>query len=132
MTTSQPINVAIALVRKDELWLVARRRADSHLGDLWEFPGGKCQPGESATAAALRELREETGVTAMPRETLGTFRHDYGDRVVNITAVLCQWQSGDPHPRAAQACRWVATAELLELEMPAVNAQIVRAAVAVD
>jgi mutator protein MutT len=125
--STRQVDVAVALVRRDGLWLVARRPPDAHLPDVWEFPGGKCQAGESAEQTALRELREECGVIAVADEILGAWTHDYGDRVVRLTAVLCRWNSGEAQPLGCTACRWVSLAELASLEMPAVNAEIIAA-----
>lgn len=118
--------VAIALVRRGSRWLVARRHQKAHLGGLWEFPGGKCETGETPQVAATRELREECGVLAVAERTLTPIRFDYGDREVVITPVICAWTAGDARPLESQECRWVSLAELRELAMPAANEQVVR------
>jgi mutator protein MutT len=123
-------HIAIALVHRDDRWLVAQRKSDAHLAGLWEFPGGKCQLHETATQAALRELYEECAVRAEPQCVLDAVTCEYDDRVVHLTPVICRWRSGEPQPLANQRCRWVSGTELQGLEMPAVNATIVRAALA--
>lgn len=120
-------DVAIAIVRRDDRWLVALRPADVHLPNVWEFPGGKRAPGESAEQTALRELREECGVEAVAEQIIGVFEHDYGERLVQLTPVLCRWSAGEPEPRECAACAWVTTEELMRLEMPALNEEIIRA-----
>lgn len=128
---SKPVQqIALALVRRAGQWLVAKRHGDAHLGGLWEFPGGKCLPRESPTQAALRELQEECAVRAAPEGTLNTVVCEYDDRVVYLTPVLCRWISGQPQPLGSESCRWVSSAELQRLEMPAVNAGIISAALA--
>jgi len=124
------VEVAIAIVRRGEQWLVARRPVDVHLGGYWEFPGGKIHDGESPTDAALRELHEECHVEARVRRVLDERVFDYGDRVVRITPVLCEWVAGEPIAKASDAIKWVDAAELQQLSMPAVNGEIVRAALA--
>lgn len=125
---SPVIDVALALVRRGGLWLVARRPPLVHLGGLWEFPGGKCRPDEPPGAAAVRELREECGVRAAVERVLPPVTWAYPDRVLRLTPVLCRWQAGDARSRLGTECRWVSSAELPRLEMPPANAEIIRAA----
>jgi 8-oxo-dGTP diphosphatase len=120
------IQVAVALVYRDTRWLVARRRPDAHLGGLWEFPGGKCEPNEQAATTAVRELQEECGLHAVAERTLEPIFHEYPDRSVNITPVVCRWQAGEPRPLGSETTRWVPFAELRRLRMPPVNADIIR------
>lgn len=121
------LEVVVALVPRDGRWLVAKRRANAHLGGLWEFPGGKCEPGEDPPTTAIRELSEECGVQAEAEDVWTPLTWDYGDRLVRITPVLCRWVSGEGRALASEACRWVTMDELGRLEMPAVNAEILRA-----
>jgi 8-oxo-dGTP diphosphatase len=120
------VEVAVALVHRHGFWLVARRPQSAHLGGLWEFPGGKIQPGEAPVEAALRELHEECGVHAAAERTLPTFRHDYDECTVQLTPIVCRWVAGEPAALASQECRWVDLAELRELAMPAMNAEVIR------
>lgn len=124
-------DVALALVRRDDQWLVALRHDAAHLGGVWEFPGGKCEPGESAEQGALRELVEECGVRATVERVLAPVCCEYDDRVVRLMPVVCLWQSGAPRPLGSQECRWVSAAELTALDMPAANVEIIRAALEV-
>ena len=131
MRMSKPTQqIALALVHRADQWLVAQRRDDAHLGGLWEFPGGKCEPDETPTQAALRELYEECAVRAEPQQVLDTVTCEYDDRIMHLTPVICRWLAGEPQPLGSQRCRWVNGAELQCLEMPAVNAGIIRAALA--
>lgn len=121
------VDVAVALVQRDGRWLVALRRADAHLGGVWEFPGGKRRADESAAAAAIRELREECAVQAVARATLDPIRHEYADRTVILTPVLCDWVAGEGGALENDGCRWVTPAELSRLTMPAANAELIAA-----
>lgn len=120
------VHVALALIVHQGRWLVARRRPDAHLGGLWEFPGGKCQPGEPPQNAAVREAREECGIEVEALRVMPTFSHDYGDRIVHLTPVVCQWLSGEPMALDSEECRWATLSEIRRLEMPAVNHDILR------
>lgn len=121
----EPVQVAIAIVHRAGLWLVARRHDHVHLGGLWEFPGGKLLPGEDATTAALRELLEECAVAARPLECWPSIEHRYPSRTVCITPVLCEWTSGEARSLQNAACRWVAVHEFAELHWPAANEQLI-------
>lgn len=121
------LDVALALVQREGRLLVARRHAAAHLGGLWEFPGGKQEPGESAQEAAVRELMEECAVQATPLAVLATLACDYGDRLVHLTPVVCRWQAGDGEALGNAECRWVTLAEIVQLDMPEINATILAA-----
>ncbi len=121
-------DVALALLWRAGRWLVARRPAGAHLGGLWEFPDGKRHAAETSAAAALRELAEECAVAAVAVHVLPPVVCEYTDRVVQLTPVLCRWRAGEPRALANDGCRWVTSAELAVLDMPAVNAEIVSAA----
>lgn len=120
-------DVAIALVYREGRWLVARRRSDTHLAGMWEFPGGKREHGETADQAALRELGEECGVQAEARHTGDATWADYADRRVRLTPVVCTWTAGEGEPLGCAECRWLAAAEIRLLNMPAANAGLVAA-----
>ncbi len=124
MSTKPDHYIAIAIVRRSDRWLVARRPAGVHLGGAWEFPGGKCEPGETATQAAIRELWEECRVEAAAERELPQIRHEYPDRTVHLTPVLCRWRSGEGAALGNEECRWVRSDDLAALGMPAANLKI--------
>lgn len=112
--------------------LVGRRPEGAHLAGLWEFPGGKVEPGETPAAAARRELAEETGLVSATVEPLVVLVHDYPDRSVRLHAFVARV----PHdavrtfsrgPSAAHDWTWVEPAQLEALAMPAANAVILQA-----
>ncbi len=119
------VEVAIALVWRGERLLVTRRRAGTHLGGHWEFPGGKLGPGETALAAAMREVEEETGVVARARAVRQPIDWDYPERRVRLHPVDCDWVEGDGETREVDELRWVTTAELSCLDFPPANARLV-------
>ncbi len=124
-----PMRIALALVHRDGRWLVARRLGHVHLGGYWEFPGGKCEPGEAPERAAVREAREECAIEVQAERGLGEFIQEYPDRSLILIPVVCRWVSGDAQPLASTECRWVTVDELPGLRMPPVNARIIAALV---
>ena len=107
--------------------LVAKRVGDAHLGGAWEFPGGKIEDGEEPDAAALRELREETGLVADAAEPLLVFVHDYPDRRLRFHAYLVRDTVGEVRTDGDRPWAWVAPSTLDALAMPDANRAIVRA-----
>jgi 8-oxo-dGTP diphosphatase len=114
-------------VLRDGLVLVARRSESQHLPGAWEFPGGKIEPGEEPSDAALRELREETGLVAGTAESLLVFVHDYADRRLRFHAFVVTGASGDVATDGDRAFTWVEPSSLHALEMPEANRAILRA-----
>ena len=93
----------------------------------WEFPGGKVEAGEEPKAAALRELKEETGLAASDAEPLLVFVHDYPDRRLRLHAFLVTGAEGQVATDRGRPWSWVAPAALDELAMPDANRAILRA-----
>lgn len=112
---------------RDGRVLVAQRAAAQHLPETWEFPGGKIGADEEPAAAALRELYEETGLTATAAEPLLIFVHDYPDRRLRFHAFVVTGAAGEVATDGDRAFTWVAPSSLAELEMPEANRAILRA-----
>jgi len=109
------------------LVLVAKRAEAQHLPGDWEFPGGKIEEGEEPADAALRELREETGLTAGIAESLLVFVHDYPDRRLRFHAFVVMDVSGEVATDGGRSFAWVAPSSLDDLPMPEANRAILRA-----
>lgn len=114
------IVVAAALVDRDGRVLVQQRPPGTSMAGLWEFPGGKLEPGETPEAALIRELAEELGIevdhsclapACFASEPLGE-RH-----LLLLVYALRKWK-GLPEARHATALRWVRPVELYALDMP--------------
>jgi 8-oxo-dGTP diphosphatase len=121
------IDIALVVVSRGELVLVARRPAGTHLGGLWEFPGGKIEHGETPADAARRELAEETGLVAESLEPLVVVVHDYADRPLRFHVFLARDPRGEPYAERRREWAWKTHAELDELSMPEANAPMLRA-----
>ncbi|WP_263142374.1 Nudix family hydrolase [Pseudomonas sp. RIT-PI-AD] len=124
-----PIHVAAAVIRAaDGRVLIAKRPEDKHQGGLWEFPGGKVEPGETVEAALARELAEELGIVVTAARPLIQIRHDYPDKQVLLDVWEVSAFDGEPHGAEGQPLAWVAPKRLPEYEFPAANQPIVAAA----
>ena len=116
--------VAVALIDEDRRVLLQRRRLGSEHGGLWEFPGGKIEPGETPQAAALREIDEELAVVLDPAALVPlTFASDADSpppprRAVVILLYTCRSWQGEAECRDGEEIRWFAPSELTGLEMP--------------
>lgn len=125
---SMPLLVVAAALRRDDRWLMQRRPAHKAHGGLWEFPGGKVEPGEAPAAALVRELAEELGIAAevdacrplcfaeVPRDSGGT--------LLMLLYVVERW-TGEPRALEADALVWDTPAALARLPMPPVDVQLV-------
>lgn len=122
------ILVVAAVIRRDGQILIARRPAHLHMGGLWEFPGGKVEPGEPVEAALIRELEEELGILPTDFHPLIRIRHDYPDKAVCLDVWEVTAFRGEPEGREGQPLAWVRPEALPEYEFPPANAPIVSAA----
>ncbi len=107
--------------------LIAQRPAHVHQGGLWEFPGGKLEPGESPRQALERELREELGIEVGSARPLIQVRHDYPDKAVLLDVWRVEDYAGIPVGREGQPLEWVTHSELGKYAFPAANTPIVKA-----
>ena len=107
--------------------LITERLCDGPFNGLWEFPGGKIAPGESAADALTRELAEELGIRVTDSRPLMDLYHEYPDRTVQLEFfVVSAWQ-GDPVGLEGQQLRWVRAAELEAAELLPADAPVVTA-----
>jgi len=119
-----PTVVTAAVVERDGRLLVARRLQGSHMGGFWEFPGGKCEPGEPPDACLARELLEELGVAATVHEEIYRTTYAYGDRVLDLRFFRCDL-AAEPRALLGQEIRWVQRQELETLEFPPADTELV-------
>ena len=120
----KPIDVAAALLLLDGKILITQRYAESHLGGLWEFPGGKCEPGETFEQCLVRELREELGVEVKTGGLFEEITQVYPDRTVHLKFIFCELSKGEPRPIGCAAVKWVGKPELADYDFPAADARL--------
>jgi 8-oxo-dGTP diphosphatase len=111
---------AVALIDRDGRVLLTQRPEGKSLAGLWEFPGGKVEPGETPEAALIRELREELGIGthASCLAPLTFASHSYPDFHLLMPLFACRKWDGIPHGAEGQALAWVRPASLRDYPMP--------------
>jgi 8-oxo-dGTP diphosphatase len=121
--------VAIALVDGEDRVLVQQRPPGKPMAGLWEFPGGKVEPGEVPEAALVRELAEELGIdVAMEALTPIAFASEaLGERHLLLLLYVAREWGGTAEPRHASALQWVRPAEMRALAMPPADVPLVDA-----
>ena len=107
--------------------LIDRRRPEGLLGGLWEFPGGKIEPGETIEDCIKREIKEELGIGIEVGEHLITIDHTYTHLRVSLTVHHCRYLTGEPMPIECDEIRWVTLDEIDQFPFPIANAQIIAA-----
>ena len=122
---STPIVVVAGVIVRDGRVLVSRRLTGTHLAGRWEFPGGKCEPGETHEACLARELNEELGVT---RLVIGpeiiVSEHAYPECVVRLHFRWCAI-ADEPRGLLGQEVRWVTRDDLPSLDLPEADRDLV-------
>ena len=119
-----PVVVVAAVIERNGRFLMTQRLQGTHLPGLWEFPGGKCEPGESHEACLQRELNEELGVTGEIGPEIIVTEHAYPERIVRLHFRRCAID-GEPQARLGQAMRWVTRDELRTLPLPEADKALV-------
>ncbi len=120
------VHVAVGvIVDEQRRVLIAQRARDAHQGGLWEFPGGKLEPGESVQQALARELSEELGLRVRVAVPLLKVAHDYSDKSVLLDVWQVEQFEGEASGREGQPLRWVPMQALLDYTFPEANLPIV-------
>jgi 8-oxo-dGTP diphosphatase len=118
---------AVALIDADGRVLLAERPEGKHLAGMWEFPGGKVQPGETPEAALIRELDEELGISTH-ESCLAPFTfasHSYENFHLLMPLYVCRKWQGIVSSREGQRLKWVRPAQLSDYPMPPADKPLV-------
>ncbi|ARU58681.1 mutator MutT protein [Oleiphilus messinensis] len=123
------IHVAVGVVERDGLILLAKRPDHVHQGGLWEFPGGKVEQGETVEVALVRELSEELGIQANPSALIPLIQihHDYSDKLVCLDVWRVPEFFGHPQGVEGQPVEWVPIEQLGLYQFPQANVPIIAA-----
>ena len=129
MSQSLLLVVAVALVDADRRVLIAQRPQGKSLVGLWEFPGGKVEPGESPEAALIRELEEELGISTKEAclAPVSFASHSYDNFHLLMPLYACRKWQGEPQAREHAAIKWVRPQKLRDYPMPPADEPLIAA-----
>ncbi|MFS8797650.1 A/G-specific adenine glycosylase [Synechococcus sp. R65.1] len=116
--------IAVAIVLRENEILIDRRPESSMLSGLWEFPGGKIEPGETPAECVVREVKEEVGIDIAVVAPLATVEHAYTHFTITLMAFICRYLGGEAQPLQCSEVRWVKPAELSQFPFPAANQKL--------
>jgi A/G-specific adenine glycosylase len=120
--------IGVAVIWNDDRQiLIDRRKPEGLLGGLWEFPGGKIEPGETVEACIIREIQEELGIEIAVGDRLLTLDHAYTHFRVTLNVHHCRYLKGEPQPLECDEIRWVQPDELSQFAFPKANVKIIEA-----
>ena len=111
-----PTEVVAALIWEGSRFLICQRPRHKARGSLWEFVGGKVEPGESKEEALIRECREELSITVQPGEVFMEVTHTYPDLTVHLTLFHATIREGVPQKLEHNDIRWITVGEIDQYE----------------
>jgi A/G-specific adenine glycosylase len=112
------------VIRKDGRILITRRKESGLLGGLWEFPGGKVEPGESPAEACKREIAEEVNLSVEVMDLVARVDHAYTHFKVYVDVFDCEYGAGNVELNGPTDHRWILLEEAEKYAFPAVNHKI--------
>lgn len=122
-----PTRVGIGLISRGGCYLVRQRPPGSIMEGVWEFPGGKCEPGETAEDAVRRECREETGCDVTVHRLRSVVSHRYPHGWIELSFFDCTFTDEESEPAADTGFVWVEAAALRQLQFPGANEAVIDA-----
>jgi len=123
----QPTRVGIGLIERGGSYLIRVRPEGSAMAGVWEFPGGKCEPGESPEAATARECLEEVGLRVRVGERVRRLVHRYPHGLVELHYFRCRLEGPGAEPAADSGFGWVRAGDLPGLRFPEANDAVIAA-----
>ena len=124
---SQRVRVVAAMIEREGRYLITQRRPQATLPLLWEFPGGKVEPGETDAEALARELREKIGAEVEVGDLAVSVDHSYPDYEVELRVYRARLAGGEVEHRHVHDHRWVRPEELDAYQFPGADARTVAA-----
>ena len=118
--------VVAALIWDGDRFLACQRPAHKARGLLWEFVGGKVEPGETKEAALIRECREELAITVAPKDVFMEVIHEYPDLTVRLTLFNASISEGIPRALEHHDIRWITVSQIDELEFCPADEEILK------
>ena len=122
---SSPAAVVAGIIKHNGKYLITKRFENSHLGGLWEFPGGKIMTGESDLTALKRELKEEIGIDCDVNDLVYETTYHYPDISINIKFYNCELLFGTPKPIECAEVKWIERSELSQYEFPPSDVKLI-------
>jgi 8-oxo-dGTP diphosphatase len=119
------VDVAVGVIKRQDMIYISKRADSLHQGGLWEFPGGKKEADETIAQTLSRELLEEVNIQILNQIPLMVIEHDYGDKKVRLDVRLVEQFSGEPSQQENQLGRWVKIDDLAQYDFPQANVAII-------
>ncbi|MEL6441325.1 MAG: 8-oxo-dGTP diphosphatase MutT [Cyanobacteria bacterium J06621_8] len=117
--------IGVAVIKKQGKILIDRRKTGGEMGGLWEFPGGKIEPGETVVECIKREIREELALEILVGDLLTTITHVYQTFKVTLYVHECEYLGGTPQALACEEILWVEPSQIHHYQFPQANIQII-------
>lgn len=119
------VEVVAALIWDDDRFMICQRPIDKARALLWEFVGGKVEPGETKEEALVRECREELAITLSVGEVFMEVIHDYPDITVHLTLFNAKIDEGIPQKLEHNDIKWITTSEIVDYSFCPADEEII-------
>ena len=127
MNDKRIVEVVGAIIKDGDRYLVGQRAATKAQGGLWEFMGGKIEPGETPEQALARECREELALEIENEHIIDSVVHEYPEKTIRLTLISCSPKSGSiPKALEHQQIRWVTRAERDIMDFAPADIELIR------